>query len=632
MGLLQVIKDQGLVIARAKPDGLRGFRCHDIRLRHRNLRYGIAVNREPGQGGGAILPGDDVIVIAVVNAFDLKVRAGHDLLGLAVALQNGQVRQLVIDGSDGDRASAIDIRLIHMHNDRLRHPSVGGGRRHLNEGVEALGDIGDGDLAGGVGLLSRDDLSISQDIEDGAFQRPLGVVQLQQFELDFGIVLKYQIHVCFSIPVEGLPYFVRITAHGVAVGRSDLSGDIVANGHGIPRHILEIAAGASRVGANEFIVDALDFDHGASQALGGVIGIDLADTAFAGDNRGISEGHGDSRFPSGAGQNDILGAGVIDLVSLRRVQLRDGIGAGIQREDRVGAVRAGDDLLGVAAVLRCDEEPSAGQSLVLIGGIHLAHGQLVLLAGDGQFTDHDGLDIVCGVVAGARPGVSVLVHCAVTPDTLPAKVEDVLGAVAERPAVQLVVNAGVAGMLQVIVDVHQLFRAGDGGIGEQICFVAPHHRLHPGVHGPRVVRAPDLIHAQGMRLVREDALGVGVKVGHHDFHGLIGNRLGAVPGMAFQGPAHTRTLLGTKAHDAVAIYIELHLMHIADAERRRLIVDTVVSTVIQSDGFRAGGECSCREQAQHTNQDEQHRCEPGMQSSETLKNFHFAHAPLLVRA
>ena len=70
------------------------------------------------------------------------------------------------------------------------------------------------------------------------------------------------------------------------------------------------------------------------------------------------------------------------------------------------------------------------------------------------------------MIAGARTGVSVLVHCAIAPDPLPAQVEDVLGAVTEGPAVQLVVDAGIVCVLKIVVDVHQLFRAGDGGIGE----------------------------------------------------------------------------------------------------------------------------------------------------------------------
>ena len=322
-------------------------------------------------------------MIAVMDALDFKVRAGHDLLGLAIALQDGQVGEFVVNGSDGDRTSAIDIRLIHMHNDGLCQPSIGGRDRHLNKGIETLGDVGDGDLPGGIGLLGRDDLPISQDIEDGAFQRPLGIIQFKKFKFDFGIILKHQSHIRFPIPMEGLTDFIRVAALGVAVGRSDLCGHIVADRHGVPRNILEITAFTSRVGANEFIVNTLDFDFRASQALGGVIGIDLADTAFTGDDRGVGESHGNGRFASSAGQNDILRAGVIDLVPLWRVQFRDGIGAGIQRIERVGTVRAGDNFLGVAAVFGGDKEPSTGQSLVLVGGIHLAYGQLVLLTGDG---------------------------------------------------------------------------------------------------------------------------------------------------------------------------------------------------------------------------------------------------------
>ena len=46
-----------------------------------------------------------------------------------------------------------------------------------------------------------------------------------------------------------------------------------------------------------------------------------------------------------------------------------------------------------------------------------------------------------------------------------------------------------------------------------------------------------------MSLVSKDAAGMRVVVGHHRLNGGIRDLLGIIPCMAFQGPAHTRTLL-----------------------------------------------------------------------------------------
>ena len=50
------------------------------------------------------------------------------------------------------------------------------------------------------------------------------------------------------------------------------------------------------------------------------------------------------------------------------------------------------------------------------------------------------------------------------PYALIAQVQDILGTVPEGGPVQQVINAGVAGMLQVVVDVQQFLRAGRRGV------------------------------------------------------------------------------------------------------------------------------------------------------------------------
>ena len=106
-------------------------------------------------------------MVAVVDAFDLEHRAGDYLACLSIPLEDGEVGELVVYGCDGDRAAAINVRLIHMDDHRLRQPGERLRDRDLYEGIQALGDAGDGDDAGGVRGLRADDLAVLQDIEDG---------------------------------------------------------------------------------------------------------------------------------------------------------------------------------------------------------------------------------------------------------------------------------------------------------------------------------------------------------------------------------------------------------------------------------------------------------------------------------
>ena len=54
-----------------------------------------------------------------------------------------------------------------------------------------------------------DDLAVLQDIEHGTLDGVVRIVQLQQLDLDLGIIFKNQIHIAFAVPVELLADFVR---------------------------------------------------------------------------------------------------------------------------------------------------------------------------------------------------------------------------------------------------------------------------------------------------------------------------------------------------------------------------------------------------------------------------------------
>ena len=549
----------------------------------------------------------------MVDALHLEHRAGNHFPGLPVPLEDGKIGELVVHRGDGDRAAAVNIRLIHMDDHRLRQPGKRRRDRDLYEGIQALSDAGDGDDAGGVRGLRSDDLAVLQDIEDSTLDGAVRIVHLQQFDLDLGIIFKDQIHIAFAVPVELLADFVGIAAGGVASGRGDLCCHEGADGHGVPGDVLQIAACAGGVGAGKAVIHTVDTDDGAGQPLGGIVRIHLTDGSLAGDLGGVREGDRD-RFAVFIGQDHILGAGVVDLVPLRGLQFRDGIGICVQGGEGVGPVCPGHDLLGVGPIGILNEKPGAGQPLAGVGGVHLFHGQLILLMGDGEITDDDPLDVIGRMLCGAGASVGIFKNFAVAPDALSAQVENILGAVPERGPVYDIVNAGVAGVLQIVVDIHQLLCAGSHGIsGKRLLLMAPDDSLHPGVHGPGIVTAPNLIHAQGMSLVCKNAAAVGVIIRHHGFDGRIADGLWVIPLVSLQRPAHAAPVVGAKACDSIAVVVKFHLVEPAGVEGCRLIVDTVMGAVLHDNGVRAGGQGRSGEQTQDTHQRQQHGEDPGRQ-------------------
>ena len=140
------------------------------------------------------------------------------------------------------------------------------------------------------------------------------------------------------------------------------------------------------------------------------------------------------------------------------------------------------------------------QALGGIGGIHLFYDQCVLLLCDRhiQIADDDLLHI-----AGRRACESILLYGAIAPDTLLAKVQDVLGSLPERGAVPLVIDASEMGPLQRVVDGHQFLGAGGHGVGERPGLIAPDNGLDPGVHIPGIPAVPHIVHAQGVGFVRK---------------------------------------------------------------------------------------------------------------------------------
>ena len=258
--------------------------------------------------------------------------------------------------------------------------------------------------------------------------------------------------------------------------------------------------------------------------------------------------------------------------------------------DGDGSIAARYNLLGIGAIFGGYLEPRSGERFVGIGAVYLFDDQSVQLTGDIQFSDHNGLHVIGRMIAGAGAGVGVLVDGALAPHALSAQIQDILRPVTERSAVHYIVNAGIAGMLQIVIHAQQFLSAGSHGVGEQTGLVSPDDGLHPGVHGPGVVAAPHIVHAQGLGLVGEHTCGMGIEIGHHGTHGGVVDGLGLAPGLALQRPAHAFALFGAEAHGALSVEAEVHLVEMALAQGRGIIFDPVVGAVIHLNGIRRGGE------------------------------------------
>ena len=569
-GHFQVFKYEVLIVTGAEVNGLDRLAAHYIGGRDGCFLSFIAVNRDRGENRLAIRPGGDILMIAVMDALDLKDRAGDGLLGLLIQLLDGQIRELLVLRRYGHSAAAIDSGLIHMGADGGGQLGVGGGGADLHKGVHPLRHMGDGDPAGRVCDLRADQLSIPEDMEYRAGEGAVGVVQLDELDLHLRVILKNERYVRFAVPIEFLTDFAGVLAQRVAVGRRHFFRHIAADGHGIPRHIRERAARSGGIGAGEIVIHTGDLDDCARKTSGGIIRVHLADLTGGGDGGGVRKGDRHSAVTV-VRQDHIFGPRVVDLVAVRSRRFRYSVGSGVQGREGIGAVRAGDDVLGEGAVGGFHMEPRSGKALSGVGGVYLLDHQLVPLVCDGKTADHNALDGAGGVCGRARAGEGILFYVAIAPNILLAKIQDIFRPIPECGAVAGLVDAGIARAFQRIPDVHQFLRAGGGGITQGAVLIPPHDGLYPGVHVPAITGIPDVIHAKGVGLVREDAEGVGVVIGHHHFDGGIGDGLRIAPGLADQRGAHAAALRPAEAHGGLPGHAVIHLVHRASAKAGGLI-------------------------------------------------------------
>ena len=252
-------------------------------------------------------------------------------------------------------------------------------------------------------------------------------------------------------------------------------------------------------------------------------------------------------------------------------------------------------------------EPRSGKALGGVGGVRLFDYQCVLLVCHGKAADHNALDGAGGVGGRASAGEGILFYVAIAPNILLAQIQDIFRPVPECGAVAGLVDAGIARTLQRVPDIHQFLRAGCGGITQGAVLIPPHDGLYPGVHVPAITEIPDVIHAQGVGLVREDAEGVGVVIGHHHFDGGIGDGLRIAPGLPDQGGAHAAALRPAEAHGGLSGHAVIHLVHCAFAKAGGLIRDAAHAEPLQLDGVGPRRKRGSGEQAENADQGQQHR-------------------------
>ena len=629
--LFQVLEDELLICARAEIDGLGRLLTDHIRNGNSFFSDLIAVHRDAGQFGNALGIGGNILMEAIMDALYLEGGVGNRLFGLFVQLQNLEVRQLLVGCGNGNRTASIHRLLIHMGDDGVQESGITCGSGNFHEGIHALSHIGNGDLAGAVSCLGTDDLTVLNDVEYCTGLGVITLILLDQLDLYLCVILESQGDFLLAIPVKLLLDLVSIIADGIALGSSHFRCGVAADGHSAPRHTCQRTTSAGGVSAGEVVVHTLDLDDSASQTTGGIIGIHLTDAAACGDDRGVGESHRNG-LAAVAGQNYIFGTGIVDLISIGCVGFCYSIGTSFQRKDRGSAVGTGHDVLGEGAVRGFHMESCAGQTLGGIRCIDFLDDQFVLLLHDAQFTQHDRLDRIGRMMAGACASEGILIHLTVAPDTLIAKVEDILGSVTERRTIQLIVNVIIVGTFQHIVDCHQLFCGRDNRIGKHTFLIAPHDSLYPGIHVPGIASIPDGVHAKCFRLIRKDASGMCVVISHHDTDGRISNFLPVAPGLTDQGVAHTAAFFAAEADNAGTSYIVVHLMQGAFAKVVGFIGHAGHTEALQFDFIGVSCGCPysrtrcCGKQSENTDQREQHGCHAG---KETFSLFHDSFSPFI---
>ena len=619
-GLFEVVKNQLLVLAGAKIDGLGGFVSNDPGGRDALFRDFVRIYRDIGENSLPVRSGSHIVVVSVVDTFNLEMGTGNGLLGLRIPFEERQRGQFFIRRSDGNRSAPVDSGLIHMGNHRLGELGPGRWDRDLHKGVHALGHVRHCDGAVRLGCLCAHNLAVPEDVEHRAGEGIIGIIQLDEPDFYLAVVFKNQGDVGPAIPYKRLLDLALVGTLGVSLRWGHLLCGKAANGHLVPGYICQISTAPGGIGAHEVIIHTGDFNDRSREALGGIVCVHLPDGPLAGGGRGVREGNGHG-IAGAVGQDHILRAGIVNLVPARRGRsLRHGVGVGGEALQTAGPIRPGGHILCVSAIFGLHMELRPLQALGGIRGVHFFDNQGIPFRGGlyGQIPDHDLLNAACGMCGASGSGKGILVDLTVAPHALISKIKDKLCPVPEGDAIAFLINAGEMGALQRVIDCHQFLRAAHHWIAEAALLVTPDNGLHPCVHVPGVGRIPNGVYAQCLGPVCKYAGRMGVIIGHH--HGDRGIRNGGLipPSLANERLAHAAAFRAAKANPGCAAVVVVHLMQAGRAQLRGGVGDAGHPEALQLDRVRSRRQCGDGEQPENTDGRQQQGGHSGPQMSKLI--------------
>ena len=190
--------------------------------------------------------------------------------------------------SHHDGLLALQILSVHIDANRGFVAVHALRRGHLNEFVMALGDIGYRDGAVGLGLLSADDLAVSEDQKNSSRKGAVTLIHFLQLDLDLAGILKDEAYIMLPVPHEGLLDFADIGTEDEPLGRGDLLRQKAAQGEVGEIQVLfgDIAAVLGSVLPKEAAavvqLHAGDAYDRAGDAHGGVVRVNFSNGAGAG--------------------------------------------------------------------------------------------------------------------------------------------------------------------------------------------------------------------------------------------------------------------------------------------------------------------------------------------------------------
>ena len=209
-GLRGVLEGQLAAGPGVQDDALAVVGIQDVRGRDRQLCYLVGACRQAGQSVGAVCASCNGVLIADIDAANLESRVRHRFTSGCINLLDGQLRTLVVLGGNNDGLLALNVCLVNIGANRLRHLGISIGSICLDEIVETFGHVGDCNSALSVCGFGANQLAILVDVENGTFQRIVALVNFLELNLDLRVVLEHELDIALAVPVKLLLVLVRV--------------------------------------------------------------------------------------------------------------------------------------------------------------------------------------------------------------------------------------------------------------------------------------------------------------------------------------------------------------------------------------------------------------------------------------